>query len=124
MLAVSEKILAIWGGRTAWAGRKIVEFCGTHILGSISTGKCFAAAAKQLPVVKFVDISISSACIIFFQGYSTFLWGVRKYHYPPQSAPPAGWLLVMSLSPRTIRAQRPSHATVSIDVTPTIGVNH
>ena len=34
------------------AGRaQIVEFFGTHLEGSISTGKCFAAAAKQLPVV-------------------------------------------------------------------------
>ena len=35
------------GGRTAWAGRKKVEFFGTHLLGSICGGKCFATVAKH-----------------------------------------------------------------------------
>ena len=39
------------GGRAAWAGRQIVEFFGTHLEGSISTGKCFPTVGKQLPVV-------------------------------------------------------------------------
>ena len=39
------------GGRAAWAGRRIVEVFGTHLEGSISTGKCFPTVGKQLPVV-------------------------------------------------------------------------
>ena len=38
-------------GRTAWAGRRIVEFFGTHLQWSISTGEGFPAAGKPLPVV-------------------------------------------------------------------------
>ena len=36
------------GGRAAWAGRKIVEFFGTHLQGSISTGKCFPPVWKAI----------------------------------------------------------------------------
>ena len=35
------------GGRTAWTGRKIVEFFGTHLEGSVCGGKCFATVAKH-----------------------------------------------------------------------------
>ena len=39
------------GGRTAWARRRIVEFFGTHLQWSISTGEGSPAAGKPLPVV-------------------------------------------------------------------------
>ena len=70
------------GGRTAWAGRKIVEFFGTHLQGSICGGKCFAAAAKQLPPVNWSASRFLQPEIIFFKGYSNFLCGGPKVPLP------------------------------------------
>jgi hypothetical protein len=70
------------GGRTAWAGRKIVEFFGTHLQGSISTGKCFPPGGKQLPVVNSSTSRFLQREIIFFKGYSNFLCGGPKVPLP------------------------------------------
>jgi hypothetical protein len=70
------------GGRTAWAGRKIVEFFGTHLQGSISTGKCFRTVRKHLPVVNSSTSRFLQREIIFFKGYSNFLCGGPKVPLP------------------------------------------
>jgi hypothetical protein len=54
------------GGRAAWAGRKIVEFFGTHLQGSVCGGKCFAAAAKKLPPINSSASRFLQREIVFF----------------------------------------------------------
>ena len=70
------------GGRTAWAGRKIVEFSGTHLQGSICGGKCFPPGGKQLPPVNSSTSRFLQREIIVFDGYSNFLCGGPKVPLP------------------------------------------
>ena len=70
------------GGRTAWAGRKIVEFSGTHLQGSVCGGKCFRTVRKQLPPVNSSTSRFLQREIIFFKGYSNFLCGGPKVPLP------------------------------------------
>jgi hypothetical protein len=74
--------LGDFGGGTAWAGRKIVEFFGTHLQGSICGGKCFPAAGKHLPPVNLSTSRFLQREIIFFKGYSNFLCGGPKVPLP------------------------------------------
>jgi hypothetical protein len=73
--------------RTAWAGRKIVEFFGTHLQGSISTGKGFPPGGRPLPVVNSSTSRFLQREIIFFKGYSNFLCGGPKVPLPASQPP-------------------------------------
>ena len=70
------------GGRTAWAGREIVEFFGTHLQGSACGGKCFPPGGKHLPPVNSSTSRFLQREIVFFKGYSTFLSGGPKVPLP------------------------------------------
>ena len=76
--------------RTAWAGRKIVEFFGTHLQGSISGGKGFPTVARPLPPVNSSTSRFLHGEIVFFKGYSNFLCGGPKVPLPA-SQPLGGW---------------------------------
>jgi hypothetical protein len=75
------------GGKTAWTGRKMVEFFGAHPQGSVCGGKCFPAAGKQLPPVNSSTSRFLQREIIFFKGYSTFLCGGPKVPLPASQRP-------------------------------------
>ena len=86
------------GLRTAWAGRKIVEFFGTHLQGSVSTGKGVPTVAKPLPVVNSSTSRFLQRAIVFFKGYSTFLSGGPKVPFPashPQMRREAGGFFLL-----------------------------
>jgi hypothetical protein len=74
------------GDRTAWAGRRIVEFFGTRLQGSICGIRGFRTAQRPLPPV---DISDSFCLkIILLGGTRVFFAGVRGCHHPPASLGP------------------------------------
>ena len=60
------------GGRTAWAGRKIVEFFGTRLLGSVSGGKGVPPGGKPLPPVNSSASRFGHVKRVFFQGDCNF----------------------------------------------------
>jgi hypothetical protein len=75
---------------TRWkVGRKNSRVFGTHLQGSISTGKGLPPGGRPLPVVNSSTSRFLQREIIFLQGYSNFLCGGPKVPLPAgQSASP------------------------------------
>jgi hypothetical protein len=71
-----------FGGHSGVGRAQNSRFLGAHLQGSVSGGKCFAAAAKQLPPVNSSTSRFLQREIIFFKGYSNFLCGGPKVPLP------------------------------------------
>ena len=88
MVAVSEKILAIWGGIAAWAGRKIVDFGGRTYKTRFAAVKAFRQPESlyRRLIRRHLDSDLSNE--FSFRGTVIFFPGVRKYHDLPVSQKP------------------------------------